>query len=219
MSKNLGIPFILAATTLFGRYLLLYYIPETSLLIDGAASEQSATPQRDTPEDDASDGRHMQENFKMQHSKSLKERIYDLWSRIRYNYVWNFCSHRGLCILFACFAVKRIGFASELLTFQYASETQHRSISSTFWLRVANALGATFVLSVMLPMITQILTIKRPDRDIWVVRGSLMILISGFFALSQGRNFVALCLGWSDIPSYKRATVNNVIRHGIVWPR
>lgn len=127
--------------------------------------------------------------------KALKAWSKKLWCRVQASKLREFSYHRGLNVIFACFLVKRIGFTSESLTFQYTSEILHKKLYQTVWLRILNALGATFALGLFLPLIVQSSALRTPEKDIWVIRGSLIDLIVGFLTLWQGKNFVTLCIG------------------------
>jgi hypothetical protein len=112
-----------------------------------------------------------------------------------------FCSHRGLIVIFGCFLVKRIGFTSESLSFQSASEAYHMNLSNTFWLRVSNTVGATIVLSVVLPTVTRWFALQSPKMDQWVIMASLSDLIVGFLVMWKSNSFATLCIGKSGSSS------------------
>ena len=113
--------------------------------------------------------------------------------------VWTFFRHSGLNAILTCFIVKRIGFTSENLTFQYASEILHKQLYQTVWLRVSNALGCVFVLGAILPLITRALSLNSPRKDAWILQGSLIDIVTGFLILWQGKVFATLCIGMSRL--------------------
>ena len=189
MSNYLWAPFTLAMSTLVARYVLLWFLPETS-------------PYLSVPNTDSFDTQRRHETMRLTHFvpvtpdfKALKRCFQRLYCRVRNSDLWKFFRHRGMNVIFACFLVKRIGFASESLTFQYASEILHKQLHQTFWLRVSNALGAMLALGVLLPLVTQLSALRSPQKDVWVVRGSLIDLIIGFLMLWQGTSFATLCIG------------------------
>ena len=189
MNNHLWVPFTLAVATLFARYVLLWFIPETS-------------PYLRLPDTDHAASQDHNEAIPLAHASMRTQRVetFKNWPKELRCLVWNpkvwkFLQHKELVAIFACFIIKRISFTSENLAFQYASEILHKPLYQTVRLRVLNALGATLVLSVFLPLITQFFALKSPGKDVWVIRGSLIDIVIGFLVQWQGKDFVALCIG------------------------
>lgn len=135
-----------------------------------------------------------------------------------FRHAGHFLRHPGLRIIFGCFFAKRIGFASEGLTFQYASERFHVNFANTVWLRVSNALGAVLVLGIILPLLTSDSKKWNPVKDVRVIRGSLSTAVAGFLVLWQGWALSILCIGIYCPPSLSMrlcaANTDAISRHG-----
>ena len=189
MNNHLWAPFTLAVATLFARYILLWFIPETSPYLRLPDIDRAASKDRDGAIPPA------HTSMRIQRFETFKNWPKELWCLARNSKVWKFLQHKELVAIFACFTVKRIDFTSENLAFQYASEILHKPLYQMVWLRVLSALGATLTLSVFLPLITQFFALKSPGKDVWVIRGSLIDIVIGFLVQWQGKDFVALCIG------------------------
>lgn len=191
MNNHLWAPFTLAVAALFARYILLWFLPETSPYLRLPDIDRAASKDRD----EAIPPAHA--SMRIQRVEAFKNWPKELWCAARNSKVWKFLQHKELVAIFTCFIVKRIGFTSENLAFQYASEILHKPLYQTVWLRVLSALGATLTLSVFLPLITQFFALKSPGKDVWVIRGSLIDIVIGFLVQWQGKDFITLCIGGS----------------------
>lgn len=174
MDNHLWVPFALALSLQLCRLLLIYFLPETlPSALDARYAKNSdslqAPPQEISP----------QPPLSPPSLPSVKRMI----------------SHPSLILIFASFIVKRIAFSSEGLTFQYASEKMDKKLHQTAWLRISNTIGATLVLSTVLPLISHYGPWKSPRKDLLGMRASLSIAVVGFLIIFTGANFAALCAG------------------------
>lgn len=208
MEYQLWAPFSLAAVIFVMKYILLWYTPETSPYL----TSQTAQAYDDINMEINDAGHPAQSPFTTPFSSALKQWCDGLISRVRTSSLWTFFSHRGLNIVFGCFIVKRIGFASESFVSQYASEILHQNLSETFWLRSLGYLGMLLVYTMFLPLFSR--TIESPEKDIWVVRGSLADLMIGFCMLWLGHSLFSLCIGTLTLLLPARLTC---IRFSSVW--
>lgn len=189
MEYRLWAPFSLAAVVFVVKYIVLWYTPETSPYLTGQIAQAYDESNMEINET----GYLTQPPSTISSNSAFKQWWDGLISKIRTSSLWTFFRHRGLNIVFGCFIVKRIGFASESFASQYASEILYKKLSETFWLRALGHLGMLLVFSIFLPLFTR--TMESPEKEIWVVRGSLADLIIGFCILWLGHSLFALCIG------------------------
>jgi hypothetical protein len=198
MQTHLWAPFALTAFTFSTELVILWILPETSpFLVALPESELSGAEHGEVTE-----GQENDDNLLRRSSTCVIPEVEAGVPAIlsRNLILRNFRSHRGLIVIFGCFLVKRIAFTSESLTFQSASEAYHMNLSDTFWLRVSNTVGATIVLSIVLPTVTRWFALQSPKMDQWVIIASLSDLILGFLVMWKSNSFATLCIGESDIP-------------------
>lgn len=104
----------------------------------------------------------------------------------------------NLRLCFLLFFIKRIAMMSDYFWYQYASERFHWALRQTAWLRVSQAVGASFVTAGVLPFLTAHL-LRRGTRaqnlDLRVVKVSLVFHIAGFFGVWAAGGPVGLGLG------------------------
>ena len=176
MAYRLWTPFALAIVINIFEYVVLCATPETSPFL---TTKEAAHPVRYLTQD---------------HRSSTMEHLQEtLVPQIQRSSLWTVFKHRGLCVIFACFLVKRTAFAGEDFVPQYASEILHRRIFETFWLQVSSHVGMLLTLSIVVPFLSR--HIKSPLKDLWVIRGSLISIILGFLILWRGRSIPIFCLG------------------------
>jgi hypothetical protein len=180
MAYHLWTPFALAIVIKMFEYVVLWNTPETSPFV---TTKGVAHPVRSLTQDHRSST--------MKHWREI------LAAQIQRSSLWVVFKHRGLNIIFACFFIKRIAFASEDFVSQYVSEILQCRIFETFWLQACNHLGMLLALSVLIPFLTRHL--KSPVKDLWVIYGSLVNVMIGFLVLWCGRSILILCLGMFQI--------------------
>ncbi|ORX98666.1 major facilitator superfamily domain-containing protein [Clohesyomyces aquaticus] len=180
MDEHLWIPFALALGLLLSELFWIWNLPET---LPAELSENQDVNCTDT-----------QSSTTISTTSTLQN-------------VMTMLSHRGLSIIFAAFIVKRIAFSSEGFTFQYASETLHKKLSDTAWLRISNTIGASVVLSIILPLASYFTKWHSPGKDLFNARGSLAIGVIGFGSIFFARTFDAMCGGMY----FQLATVSQLI--------
>jgi MFS family permease len=103
----------------------------------------------------------------------------------------------GLALVFMLFTMNQVAIASEKFIPQYASEILHWPLKRTTWFRVSQAIAASFLTLVFFPILTSFITRKHysPQKwDIMVIRISLLVLASGFFATWRADSAVVLGL-------------------------
>jgi len=105
--------------------------------------------------------------------------------------------NNGLVFVLMVYLLKRIAFASEGLSFQYASGKMGIALSVTAWLRLLNVLGAISAVSLLLPVLERAGTWVTPEKDQMGMRLSLAIAALGFFVIFFSRNFLDVCIGGS----------------------
>lgn len=189
MDQHLWAPFVLAVIAMITQLAILAFLPETAPRV---TSDYSSLP--------LDDPQHDEDVMEEQRAtptevKSWTSRFQETWSTLINPRVKTFLRHSGLRIILACFLGKRIGFASENLAFQYASEQFAMKFSQTVWLRVANAIGAVVVLAAILPFLHGLVTGWTTVNDVKVVQGSLVNAVLGFCLMWQSWSFVVLAIG------------------------
>lgn len=188
-------PFSLASVLLVFKYAALYYIPETSPYLTGrVANSPFISRTNDMPMIETDEHVRSSQLMSIPKFKSF----YIPWLgklnvHLKALRLQELLGHRSLTIIFGCYFIKRIGFASLTFVSQYASEILHKSLYETFWLRTFYQVGALVVLTLLLPL--SIRNKIGPKKDIWVIRGSTTSLMIGFFAFWQGRSVITFCLG------------------------
>lgn len=104
---------------------------------------------------------------------------------------------------FLAVLLKRMAFSSETLLYQYASDILGVVLSNTAWLRALQAIGATLVTGLGLPLAMQFLVRRgrqpSPSASFYVVQGSLTILAIGFITLWLGRYPAVIGIGKSQV--------------------
>lgn len=180
MDQHLWIPFALAIALMGLRLLFIWIMPET--LPSEIHLYQSLNDRRDQTQTD-------------DHAEASSRGDTSVLTEPSLLTVKKLLSHVGLVVIFASFIVKRIAFSSESLTFQYASETTQKKLSQTVWLRISSTTAAALVLSIILPLISQLCPWRSPQKDLYNARGSMIIAALGFLVIFGGQSFVILCLG------------------------
>lgn len=92
----------------------------------------------------------------------------------------------NLVICFLLFLLKRTGFMSEILFYQYASAKFNLKLRQTPWFRSVKAIGSILVLSLVLPTITTIFHQRRHNPSVIdsnVIRGSCLIMVVAFLSI------------------------------------
>ncbi|KAF2727237.1 MFS general substrate transporter [Polyplosphaeria fusca] len=175
MQRRLQYPFVLALSSMLIQLILVAILPET---LPVELQERSNRSRRSGQASDSSS------------MVSVTTPVPPALESVR-----AMLGHVGLVIAFAAFVVKRAAFSSENLSFQYASEKMGKRLYQTVWLRVMNTIGATIVLSTVLPLLGHFGPWKTPRKDLAAMRGSLLVAVTGFSILFLSRDFVTLCLG------------------------
>ena len=198
LEKRLWAPFAFAMAIFYVKYALIRCMPETSPYLSSSSFNRSSEPvQRRDPsgEDNREPARSAYPSTETDPLHQPQHQDQSALTPTRYDVLRGFFHHRGLIIIFVCFFFKRIGFTSELLTFQYALEKYNKKLSETVWLRTFNAIGATLILGVLLPLATKAFSLRSPRKDRWVILLSLVDLMSSALILWQNQDFAMLCIG------------------------
>ena len=123
--------------------------------------------------------------------------------------IWQLARGPSTRFCLAAFFVKRIAFSSENFMFQYSSERFDWPLRETTWLRVAAESGAVLVTMIIGPLLSYILVGKRgvPTQklDLNVIRVSLILLASSFFAAWQATSAVMLSIGANQTPPFAKS--------------
>ncbi|KAL9600754.1 MAG: hypothetical protein Q9219_002995 [cf. Caloplaca sp. 3 TL-2023] len=96
----------------------------------------------------------------------------------------------GLRFCFVVFFITRAALIAKAFVYQYASESFDWEMSTTTWLRVSQAIGASLVTLIALPLLNGLLHkrgLQAQKLDLGILRGSLLIAAVGFAALWQAR--------------------------------
>lgn len=128
MENHLWAPFAIAIVALCARLNLTRLLPETSPFLTLSDTGLSAS------EDDDDADSSIRVNMSSSSIETSQGSLQKLFSLIRTSKVWKFFQHKELVAVLACFVVKRIGFTSEGLAFQYASEVFNKQLYQTVWL-------------------------------------------------------------------------------------
>lgn len=216
MEYRLWAPFSLAMMIFMVKYAVLWYTPETSLYLTDEIAKAPVDPE---PYFASGMEGSRTEYLTQPASKTSPTGGFKPWwdgltPRIQTSTLWTFFGHRGLNVVFGCFIVTRISFASESFVSQYASEILHTKLSATFWLRSLGPLSMLFLFTIFLPLLTR--SMESPGKEMWVIRGSLMDLVVGFLILWRGRSLFALCIGTFTL---RLTACLTCIRLGSSWPR
>ncbi|KAL8727771.1 MAG: hypothetical protein Q9166_005826 [cf. Caloplaca sp. 2 TL-2023] len=95
----------------------------------------------------------------------------------------------GLRFSFTIFFAAPIALVAKAFVYQHASESFGWEMSTTTWLRVSQAIGASTVTLLALPILNAFLQPQSPRQarkfDLAVLRGSLLIAAIGFAVLWQ----------------------------------
>lgn len=216
MEYQLWAPFGIAFAVFMLSYVILWFTPETSPYLTGQVVEvEDVLEPRDISGIEGNETGHLALTVFNKVSKgSLKQWWDGLSPGTATSSLRTFIRHRGLNIVFTSFIVKRIGFASESLVSQYASEILHEKLSATFWLRALGFLSQLLTFSFFIPLLTR--NLKSPGKEVWVVRGSLVDVITGFLILWRGHSLLVLCIGTLTLRLIAWLTGT---RFGSLWPR
>lgn len=109
----------------------------------------------------------------------------------------NLLSIPTLRFCFMVFFITPIGLVSKAFVYQHASESFAWRMSSTTWLRVSQAAGASIVTLLALPLLNTLLHrrgIHAQRLDLAVLRASLLIAAVGFAILWQAQSSWMLVL-------------------------
>jgi hypothetical protein len=196
IEHKLWLPFTISFAMLLAHFFILYTTPETSPtksvltpFVNMTTSEEAEplySLDMDVQRVEASEG------YETRHS--LDKRPPD----VTLNGVKVMLQHLGLSLIFLAFVVKRIAFASENFIYQYASEKMGMKLSATVLARVAHMTGAISITSVILPTMTYYWHrqgVQTLQKDLWIMRVSLMVAVLSFVCLFSSKSFLALCLG------------------------
>lgn len=180
VKHSLPLPFVVMVGISLMRYPLIWYTPETASAIRYQTSSEAEAANRS---EDASSTEHYQSL--LHRVNELHEPQADLSQNGRpiFSNICNLAATQGMMFCFMCFLVKRIAFTGENLMFQYVSELLEGPLSQTAWIHLPPGPSATLVTSVNLPSLFLYMKQRTPCNesvDVWAVRGSLCVLISGF---------------------------------------
>lgn len=206
--EHLWVPFALMMILIAIRFFILWFLPDTGPSRTGltiaALEEQELSPQTSFPTrtaespdsiDDASD-RSVGSSASGKPSAHILRKVYDLVQRPQLR----FC--------FLAVLLKRMAFSSQTLLYQYVSDVLGVALSNTAWLRVLQAIGATLVTGVGLPLAMQFLMRRgkqsSSSASFYVVQGSLAILVIGFIALWLGRHPAVIGIGKCNVRLTRR---------------
>ncbi|KAL8721707.1 MAG: hypothetical protein Q9225_001657 [Loekoesia sp. 1 TL-2023] len=98
----------------------------------------------------------------------------------------------GLRFCFIVFFTTPLALIAKAFVYQHASESFGWEMSTTTWLRVSQAVGASLVTLLALPLLNTLLLLHKrglqaQQLDLAVLRGSLLIAAVGFAVLWQAR--------------------------------
>ncbi|KAL8831522.1 MAG: hypothetical protein Q9170_005252, partial [Blastenia crenularia] len=103
----------------------------------------------------------------------------------------------GLRFCFIVFFITRLALIAKAFVYQHASESFGWEMSTTTWLRVSQAVGASLVTLLALPLLNTILHkrgLQAQRLDLAVLRASLLVAAIGFAVLWEARESWMLLL-------------------------
>ena len=174
MRKTLPLPFIVVMCVSMTRYIVTWYLPESTPAMQQKLSNATTPADRYRSDSNSENVQPLLNGSEADHVRASCSS----WATMQ-----QFISSSGIVFCFCCFLVKRIAFTSENLMFQYVSEILRERLNQTSWVRIPLGLSATIVTSVVLPTLLQYLKSRRANStvvDVWAIRTSLAILVAGF---------------------------------------
>lgn len=109
----------------------------------------------------------------------------------------------GLPFCYLLFFLKPLAMISKAFVYQYASYNFHWGLSQTTWLRFSQAGGSSLATVVVLPLLSSVLHRRGPSAqmlDLNVIRGSLLVAMTGFVLLQLSYHSWMLLLGRRRLP-------------------
>ncbi|KAL8950257.1 MAG: hypothetical protein Q9222_003701 [Ikaeria aurantiellina] len=198
MKISIWVPFEVAIGSLFLTYLLIFFMPESSKI---TISEDDSAGPDNTPSSPSPTDEHHQTRPLL--STSSSDLIIPQSTKASTSTSWateiaHLLTLPTLRFAFLIFLIAPIAFIAKAFVYQHASESFHWAFRTTTWLRVSQAVGASLVTLLALPMLNHFLLKNRhrkdnsgSDRnaisaqtlDLLVLRFSLLIGAIGFLLL------------------------------------
>ncbi|KAL9593943.1 MAG: hypothetical protein Q9179_005623 [Wetmoreana sp. 5 TL-2023] len=105
-----------------------------------------------------------------------------------YTEIYHLLHIPGLRFSFTVFFAASIAFVAKAFVYQHASESFGWQMSTTTWLRVSQAVGASIITLLFLPILNTCLHkrgYQSQNIDLMVLRGSFLVAAIGFAILGQ----------------------------------
>lgn len=184
-------PFGLAVLTFTAKLFILRHTPETAPCHDGTSGEEISLDEYMS----ADIGPEAQQE--PSHSLARIRDVYVNWSTGIYQTHFRKLEHliilRDVRMVFACFAIKRVAFASLTFVFQFASEILRQDLSTTFLIRIYHQISVTILFIGLLPTLTR--NLLSSVKDVWLIRVSLITLMIGFYIVWVSRHLSMFAFG------------------------
>ncbi|KAL8874238.1 MAG: hypothetical protein Q9174_000394 [Haloplaca sp. 1 TL-2023] len=187
MRISIWLPFQVALGALFLTYGLILVMPESSQL-EILDDDETSTSARSTQSDN-NDQRPLlspEENIITETQAIIPDKESSNW----YIEISHLLSIPGLRFCFIVFFVGPIALLAKAFVYQHASESFGWRMSTTTWLRVSQAVGASIVTLFGLPLLNILLHrqgIQARKLDLAVLRGSFLVAAAGFAILWQAQ--------------------------------
>lgn len=202
MRISIWLPFQAAIGALSVTYLLILAMPESSKLETPKDnfSSQSATPVNPYEELEEDDQRRpllstsSPTEFIIEASQALPPSEEDEPQKNKsstwYTEIHHLLHIPGLRFCFTVFFLAPVALTAKAFVYQHASESFGWEMSTTTWLRVSQAVGASLVTLFALPLLNTLLHrhgSRAQQLDLAVLRGSFLIAAIGFTILWQAK--------------------------------
>ncbi|KAL8911452.1 MAG: hypothetical protein Q9171_003385 [Xanthocarpia ochracea] len=188
MRISIWLPFQAAMGALTLTYILILAMPESSKLNTPDNTIRNTISRRPEHQHDDDDPRPLLSpaiNFITETSANPKPPKPSTW----YTEIHHLLLTPGLRFTFTIFFFTPIALISKAFVYQHASESFGWEMSTTTWLRVSQAVGASLVTLFALPILNTLYhpqTIRQAQNfDLAVLRTSLLIAATGFAILWQ----------------------------------
>ncbi|KAL8684510.1 MAG: hypothetical protein Q9224_006305, partial [Gallowayella concinna] len=188
MRISIWLPFEAAMGALALTYILILAMPESSKLDppESPPTDAFATHPTGRPEDEQRPLLPPEPNFAADLSPSKLSK-----SSSWYTEIHHLLHIPGIPFSFTIFFTAPIALLAKAFVYQHASESFGWEMSTTTWLRVSQALGASLVTIFALPLLNTFIRLQSLRQaqkfDLAVLRGSLLIASVGFAVLWQAK--------------------------------
>ncbi|KAL8797710.1 MAG: hypothetical protein Q9195_000062 [Heterodermia aff. obscurata] len=196
MRINIWIPFAVAVVCLILSFFVIWAMPESLRLppVDTASVNSTSTllddDQRDSHEE-------MPPPIVADEDDAVKNAGYESWSKTSAD-IWALIRVSGLPLCLGLSFLRPIAIVSRAFVYQHASERFGWPMSSTTWLRFAQATSSSLATLVLLPLISACLDRRgfRAKRlDLNAIRLSLFITSVGFAIIWRSKASWVLLAG------------------------